>query len=74
MFWVCVRLSKKGENHHEFMGDAYYRDAMARVWSVPKLLDFCAIYGESNFNKVIQVVHQVCEALMLESLPDVDVS
>lgn len=53
MFWMCVRLSKKSENHHEYMGDAFYRETMAKCWNIPKLLDFCAIYGESNFNKVI---------------------
>ena len=28
MFWVCVRMSKKSENHHEFLGEAFYREQM----------------------------------------------
>ncbi|CAD7939799.1 unnamed protein product [Amoebophrya sp. A120] len=61
VFWVLVRLTRRSESASERIGEEKYADLMQKVWSFPFLLDFCAVYGGSNFSVVFQGVRSVLQ-------------
>jgi hypothetical protein len=58
---VFLRLSKPEESPQDFMSSRYYGDTILeyRIFDIPKLIDICAIYGDSNRATVTRIVHSV---------------
>lgn len=58
---VYVRLSRPQESVHEFISDGKFAQVIYEhnVFDVPKLIDLCAIYGDSNRIAVTKIVHAV---------------
>eukprot|EP00927_Polykrikos_kofoidii_P067076 TRINITY_DN62600_c0_g1_i1.p1 TRINITY_DN62600_c0_g1~~TRINITY_DN62600_c0_g1_i1.p1 ORF type:complete len:754 (-),score=156.02 TRINITY_DN62600_c0_g1_i1:6-2267(-) len=58
---VLVRLSRPQETSHDFFTSEWYGREIQerRVFDVPKLIDICAIYGDSNREVVTRLVHSV---------------
>jgi len=56
-----VRLSKPQESPHEFISDGKFAQVIYEhsIYDVPKLIDICAIYGDSNRIAVTKIVHAV---------------
>ncbi|CAD7952242.1 unnamed protein product [Amoebophrya sp. A25] len=59
VFRLLLRLTKRSESPTERMGEQKYAELMQEVWTMPMLLDFCAVYGFVNFDDVHLSVHEV---------------
>jgi len=58
-FFICIRASKRGGSGRETLSEKKFSEALKKIWSMPMLLDFCTLYGETNFGKVYALVHEV---------------
>jgi len=58
-FFICIRASKRGESERDKLSEKKFSEAMKKIWNIPMLLDFCTLYGETNFGKVYAMVHEV---------------
>lgn len=58
---VFLRLSRPQETPHEFISPQKYGEIILdnRIFDIPKLIDICAIYGDSNRSTVTKIVHSV---------------
>eukprot|EP00418_Pyrodinium_bahamense_P008104 CAMPEP_0179104658 /NCGR_PEP_ID=MMETSP0796-20121207/48563_1 /TAXON_ID=73915 /ORGANISM="Pyrodinium bahamense, Strain pbaha01" /LENGTH=723 /DNA_ID=CAMNT_0020802615 /DNA_START=44 /DNA_END=2211 /DNA_ORIENTATION=- len=58
---VFLRLSRPQETSHDFISDAKFGELIYehRIFDVPKLVDLCSIYGDSNRSTVTKIVHSV---------------
>eukprot|EP00448_Togula_jolla_P018886 CAMPEP_0170570604 /NCGR_PEP_ID=MMETSP0224-20130122/1202_1 /TAXON_ID=285029 /ORGANISM="Togula jolla, Strain CCCM 725" /LENGTH=743 /DNA_ID=CAMNT_0010892899 /DNA_START=15 /DNA_END=2246 /DNA_ORIENTATION=+ len=61
MLAVLVRLSRPQESPRDFLSEAKYAELIhsLSIFDVPKLIDICAIYGDSNRILVTKLVHSV---------------
>lgn len=62
IFFTLVRLCRMSESPTEKIGEARFRSLMGQIWSLPRLLDFCALFGDANFSPVVSAVHAVVNA------------
>mmetsp|Transcript_88452 Transcript_88452/g.175886 ORF Transcript_88452/g.175886 Transcript_88452/m.175886 type:complete len:773 (-) Transcript_88452:105-2423(-) len=58
---VMLRLSRPQETSHDFLSDETFANFIYEhgIFDVPKLIDICAIYGDSNRTTVTKMVHGV---------------
>mmetsp|Transcript_57339 Transcript_57339/g.166453 ORF Transcript_57339/g.166453 Transcript_57339/m.166453 type:complete len:755 (-) Transcript_57339:119-2383(-) len=58
---VYVRLSRPQESAHEFISDGKFAQVIYEhnLFDIPKLIDLCAIYGDTNRTAVTKIVHSV---------------
>jgi hypothetical protein len=66
VFWVCDRMMRKSDDPNNRIGDLKFVQLMREYWSLPKLLDFASIYGDSNAQRVLPVVQSVVEAILFQ--------
>jgi len=58
-FFLCIRSSKRGESSKESISTNAFPSYIQKTWNVPMLIDFCVLYGETNADKVSDLVSQV---------------
>eukprot|EP01111_Echinosteliopsis_oligospora_P004792 TRINITY_DN17864_c0_g1_i1.p1 TRINITY_DN17864_c0_g1~~TRINITY_DN17864_c0_g1_i1.p1 ORF type:complete len:290 (+),score=54.76 TRINITY_DN17864_c0_g1_i1:77-871(+) len=63
VFATLVRMSTHQETTSQHMTRPYYADLIydKQLWDVPKIMDFCVLYGARNRLKVEEVVHRLFE-------------
>eukprot|EP00929_Paragymnodinium_shiwhaense_P119196 TRINITY_DN91077_c0_g1_i1.p1 TRINITY_DN91077_c0_g1~~TRINITY_DN91077_c0_g1_i1.p1 ORF type:complete len:744 (-),score=231.50 TRINITY_DN91077_c0_g1_i1:16-2247(-) len=61
MLAIIVRLSRPQESETDFISSQWYGSCIQanNIFDVPKLIDICAIYGDSNREVVTKIVHSV---------------
>mmetsp|Transcript_52392 Transcript_52392/g.150166 ORF Transcript_52392/g.150166 Transcript_52392/m.150166 type:complete len:804 (-) Transcript_52392:35-2446(-) len=58
---LYTRLSRSEESAHEFISDGKFANVIYdnNIFDIPKLIDLCAIYGDSNRIAVTKIVHSI---------------
>lgn len=58
---IYLRLSRPQETSHDFISFGKWGEIVLKhqIFDVPKLIDLCAIYGDTNRSTVTRIVHSV---------------